>query len=190
MTAPNQDPDRVAAECRAAVSRLATAMVLRDESALRYLSGEAEFGGTLPARQMMLSAAYLVGDVLGTGLVTALKRQPTGAEITQAWDQTAKQARERLTSSPDAAAMDAGMVTALPLLTAFISHDMAGFRRGAAAAAGEKQLTMAVLAAALIARDLFETAVNTSVGGAATDEQVQREWEKFMARRAASKRGV
>jgi hypothetical protein len=136
MTEPDdRAADRIAAECRAAVSRLATAMVLRDESALRYLSGEAEFGATLPASQMMLSAAYLVGDVLGTGLATALKRRPTRAEIMQAWEQTAEQARQRLTSSPDTAPMDAGMVTALPLLTAFISHDMAGFHRGAAVAA-------------------------------------------------------
>ena len=180
--------DRIAAECRAAVSRLATAVVLRDESALRYLSGEAVFGGALPARQMMLSAAFLAGDTFGTGLATALKRQPTQAEIMQAWGQTAKQARQRLTSSSDAAAMDAGMVTALPLLTAFISRDMAEYHRHAAAAAGKKQLTMAMLATTLIIRDLFETAVNTSVGGAATDEQIRGQWEKFMARRAASKR--
>jgi len=65
---------------------------------------------------------------------------------------------------------------------------MAEYHRGAAAAAGKKQLTMAVLATMLIVRDLFETPVNTAVGGAATDEQVRGQWEKFMARRAASNR--
>jgi len=65
---------------------------------------------------------------------------------------------------------------------------MAEYHCGAAAAAGKKQLTMAVLATMLIVRDLFETPVNTAVGGAATDEQVRGQWEKFMARRAASNR--
>jgi hypothetical protein len=180
----------IAAECRAAVSRLATTMVLRDPDALRYLSGEAAFGGTLPASQMMLSAAYLLGDVLLSGMGTALGRPPTQAEIMQAWEQTARQARQRLTSSPETAAMDAGMVTALPLLTAFVSRDMAAFNRDCAAAAGKKQLTMAVLATSLIIRDLFETAVNTAADGVATDEQVRREWEKFMAQRAGSQRRV
>ena len=150
-------------------------MVLRDPAAFRYLSGEAEFGGALPASQMMLSAAYLVGDVLVTGLGTMLQRQPTRAEIMQAWEQEAKQARQRLTSSPESAAMVAGMVTALPLLTAFISGDMAKFRDSCAAAAENQQLTMAVLATSLIIRDLFETAVNTAAGGQATDDQVRRQ---------------
>ena len=176
--------DDIAAECRAAISRLATAMILRDQEALRYLTGEP----ALPASQMMLSAAYLLGDVLGSGLMTAYGRTPTHAEIMKAWDQTAKQARQRLTSAPDTAAMDAGMVTALPLLTAFISHDMAKFRRGCAEAAGKQQLTMALLATSLLTRDLFDTAINTSVGGVATDEEIKREWETFMTRRAASKR--
>jgi hypothetical protein len=80
------------------------------------------------------------------------------------------------------------MVTALPLLRAFLSRDMDGFEHGWAAASAKKQLSMVVLAAALVIRGLIETAVNTAGGGAATDDQVRREWERFMALRAASKR--
>jgi hypothetical protein len=201
----------VDAECRAAVSELATAVVLRDPAALSYLSGQGAPGGALPASQMMLSSAFLVADVLGSGVATAAGRQPTDQEIQQAWQQTARQARERLASSLEdlaraqirdgrpepevrketgfsARTMDAGLVTALPLLTAFISRDMAEFRRGAASAANRQKLTPAVLATQLIIRDLFETAVNTKLGGAASDDQVRRAWETFMAQRAASTR--
>jgi hypothetical protein len=39
---------------------------------------------------MMLSAAFLGGDVLFSGVSTKLQSQPTQVEIMQAWDQEAK----------------------------------------------------------------------------------------------------
>src|SRR5213596_935701 len=51
----SQNADRVIAECRAAVTAMATAFVTRDQGALLYLSGQITAGPTLPASQFMVS---------------------------------------------------------------------------------------------------------------------------------------
>jgi hypothetical protein len=204
--------DRVALECRKTVSEMATVFVRRDPGALSYVSRVARESG-LSAGDLMTSSAWLVGDVLNSGIATATGGRPKRAAVLEAWHHFAREVRDRLAASLDklaaeqiragmpepevrrtiaesGAQTDAGLATALPLLTAFLTGDETAFRRGLAVAARKKQLTRAVLATQLIIRDLFETSVNTLVGGAASDEKIQREWETFMARRAASNRRV
>jgi hypothetical protein len=205
--------DRISAEHRAAVSEMATVFVRRDPDALSYVSRTSRERG-LSAVKLMVSSAWLVGDVLNTGVMTALGgRRPPRSAVIEAWQRFAAEARERMAAAlnrvadeqiragrpapevrrqiaESAARTDAGLATALPLLTAFLTGDEAAFQRGLNAAAQKKQVTTAVLVTQLIIRDLFVTAVNTAVGGEATDEEILSEWETFMARRAASKRRV
>jgi hypothetical protein len=203
------ESDRIVRET---VSEMATVFVRRDPDALILVTRMAAERG-LSAVDLMISSAWLVGDVINTGLGTASGRRPTRAEAIAAWRQFAETARDRMASALDrladeqvragmpepevrraiaesAAQTDAGLATALPLLTAFLTGDEAALGRGLNEAAKKKQVRMAVLATQLVIRDLFTTAVNTAVGGEATEAQVLGEWEKFMARRAASKRNV
>jgi hypothetical protein len=206
------ESDRTDLEHRKAVSAMATVFVRRDPDALKYVSRVAR-ENNLSAVRLMISSAWLVGDVLNSGLATVTGGRPDRAAAIEAWHRFAREARDRMASALDkvaeeqiraglpkaevrrtiaesAAQTDAGLATALPLLTAFLTGGEEGFYQGLNDAAKKKQVTMAVMATQLIIRDLFETAVNTAVGGQATDEQIQREWETFMARRAASTRRV
>lgn len=203
------ESDRIVRET---VSEMATVFVRRDPDALILVSRMAAERG-LSAVDLMISSAWLVGDVINTGLGTAFGRRPTRAEAIAAWRQFAETARDRMAAALDrladeqvragrpepevrraiaesAAQTDAGLAAALPLLTAFLTGDEAALRRGLNETAKKKQVRMAVMATQLVIRDLFATAVNTAVGGEATDAQVLGEWEKFMARRAASERNV
>lgn len=197
---------------RQTVSEMATVFVRRDPDALILVSRMAAERG-LSAVDVMISSAWLVGDILNTGLGTASGRRPTRAEAIAAWHQFAGTARERVAAALDrlaveqihagmpepevrrtiaasAAQTDAGLATALPLLTAFLTGDQAALHRGLNEAAKKQQVRVAVLATQLVIRDLFTTAVNTAVGGEATEAQILGEWEKFMARRASSERNV
>lgn len=204
---------RKAAEARKTVSEMATVFVRRDPDALDHVSRAARESGQ-SAVDLMISSAWLVGDVLNSGLGTALGgRRPSRAAVIKVWRQFAGEARERMAAELDdladeqihagmpaaevrrtiaasKAQTDAGLATALPLLTAFLTGDQTAFRRGLNDAASKKDASRAVLTTQLIIRDLFTTAVNTATGGEATDEQVFHQWEKFMAHRAASTRKV
>jgi hypothetical protein len=204
----NRNDDRIIAECRAAVSAMATAFVTHDPVALRYLSGVLTAGPDLPASQFMLSSVRLLEDVLTTGIAARLGRDPTDAEIVQAWRSYEATATERVaaalqrladeqiraglpedevrsTIANSASVTDAGLATALPLPTAFIEGNEAPWLRMLAAAAKERKISAAVRATPLIIRDLFETAVNTAYG-VATEQQIHREWENFMLERSAA----
>jgi len=205
----NQDRDRIITECREAVTAMATAFVTRDRGALLYLQGQINTEPTLPASQFMLSSASLIYDIIRTGLDASLGREPTEAEVAEAWRTFEGQDPERgLRSALDALAdaqiragmpkdqaraviansagfTRAGLTTALPLLRAYMADDEPEFRRLLAEAAKEKQIARAVLATQAIIRDLFEVAANTAYGGAATDQDIKREWEQFILQRAA-----
>jgi hypothetical protein len=205
--AGNKDAQRMIAECRGFVTAMATAFVTRDQGALLYLSGQTAAGPTMPASQCMLSAAYLVYDVIRTGLDASLGRVPTQAEVMDAWrtfeeDNPERQLRSALDALAEAqirAGMPedearaviansaslarAGLVTAIPLLRAFMADDEPGFRRQLAAAAKERRVSRAVLATQIIIRDLFEIAVATAYEGVLTDQAVSTEWQQFMLQR-------
>jgi hypothetical protein len=203
-----QDADRIITECRAGVSAMATAFVTRDPDALRYLSGVITSEPNLSASQFMLSSAHLVDDVLTTHVAAALGRDPTDTEIIQAWRSYEATARERNTSSLERLAdeqiragqpedevrrtiansvgeTDAGLATALPLLTAYITGDEAGFHRLLVAANEQRKIAQAVRATPLVIRDLFQGAVAGLYGGKATDDQIRTEWAQFLQQRSA-----
>jgi hypothetical protein len=204
----NLSDDRIIAECRAGMEAMATAFVTRDPGALRYLSGQITAGPTLPASQFMLSAANLIDNVLTSGQGTALGRDPTDAEVIRAWRLCESEVRQRSRAALDqlaeeqiraglpgdevrstiensASVTDAGLATALPILTAFITGNEEEFQRMMAEAAREKKLGQAVRATPFIIRDLFESAMLAAYGRRTTDAETQNEWEQFMLQRAA-----